>query len=230
MNDTPFIDNKFHKDAIMALKIQDPAMALVFGFENTQRRSLAANLICLSGELQNALRIPKEPMLAAIRVQWWYDTLAVAPSSYKGNIAPLVVRLQKHIQNDDIERDDILKLIEAWQACTMDETASTTQAWSICWQLVGHYLGGHDTGDSAQKIAPVLHATPTTDPATIPSLDNAFFGNLRKQVQESRQWWLYFAAIIGYHKHMYGHDAMDHDHLLVWRLLRWRLFGFKIAD
>jgi hypothetical protein len=96
--------------------------------------------------------------------------------------------------------------------------------------LVGHYLDGHDTGDSAQKIAPVLHATPTTDPATIPSLDNAFFGNLRKQVQESRQWWLYFAAIIGYHKHMYGHDAMDHDHLLVWRLLRWRLFGFKIAD
>ena len=169
-------------------------------------------------------------MLAAIRVQWWSDTLAEALTSHKGNVAPLVVRLEKHIQNKDIKRDDILKLIEAWQACTMDETASTTLAWGKCWQLVGHYLDCHDTGDSAQKIATVLHYTSTTDKASVLSLDNAFFDSLRKQVLENQQWWLYFAAIIGYHKHIYGHDALDQDHLLVWRLLRWRLFGFKIPD
>ncbi|MGB2107741.1 MAG: hypothetical protein ACPHZ5_06165 [Candidatus Puniceispirillum sp.] len=222
-------DHQFHQDSINALKAQDPSIALIFGFETTQRRSLAANLLCLSGELENAIRIPKEPMLAAIRVQWWYDTLVDEASAHQPNIAPLVVRLRTHIHNDDIKRDDVLKLIEAWQACTMDETASSADAWSACWQLIGRYLGDDEIGVVAQKIGGVLHGQKMPNTATTQSLDSAYLKALRFQVLKNRQWWLYFAAIIGYRRQSGNHVESD-DHLLVWRLLGWRLFGFNAHD
>ena len=222
-------DHQFHQDSINALKAQDPSIALILGFETTQRRSLAANLLCLSGELENAIRIPKEPMLAAIRVQWWYDTLADEASAHQPNIAPLVVRLRTHIHNDSIKRDDVLKLIEAWQACTMDETASSADAWSACWQLIGRYLGDDEIGVVAQKIGGVLHSQKMPNTATTQSLDGTYLKALRLQVQQNRQWWLYFAAIIGYRRQSGNHVESD-DHLLVWRLLGWRLFGFNAHD
>ncbi len=230
MSDKPVLDNQFHKDSINALKTLDPTLVMMFGFESTHYRSLAANILCLSGELENAIRIPKEPMLAAIRVQWWYDTLADTDTTHQDNVAPLVVRLHKHILNEDIKRDDILRLIEAWQTCALDETASSTDAWGLCWQLIGQYLGDDDTGKSAQNIAYFLHEKRTSSHAVMLTLDKSFFGTLRKQVQHNRQWWLYFAAIIGYHKHSDSHDILDQEHLLMWRLLRWRLFGFKLPD
>ena len=220
--------HQFHQDSINALKAQDPSITLIFGFETTQRRSLAANLICLSGELENAIRIPKEPMLAAIRVQWWFDTLANDASAHQPNIAPLVVRLRTHIHNDDIKRDDILKLIEAWQACTMDETASSTDAWCACWHLIGRYLGDDEVGIAAQKIGSILHGQKIPNTATTKQLDSAYLNALRLQVRKNRQWWLYFAAIIAYRRQS-DHVETD-DHMLVWRLLGWRLFGFNVQD
>jgi len=222
-------DHQFHQDSINALKAQDPSIALIFGFETTQRRSLAANLLCLSGELENAIRIPKEPMLAAIRVQWWYDTLADEASAHQTNIAPLVVRLRAHIHNEDIKRDDVLKLIEAWQACTMDETASSADAWSACWQLIGRYLGDDEISVVAQKIGGVLHGQKMPNTTTTQSLDSAYLKALRLQVQQNCQWWLYFAAIMGYRRQSDDHVEAD-DHLLVWRLVGWRLFGFNAHD
>jgi hypothetical protein len=222
-------DHQFHQDSINALKAQDPSIAMIFGFETTQRRSLAANLLCLSGELENAIRFPKEPMLAAIRVQWWFDTLASDATAQQTNIAPLVVRLRTHIHNDDRQRDDILKLIEAWQTCTMDETASSTDAWCACWQLIGRYLGDDEVGIAAQKIGSVLHGQKTPNTATTQSLDSAYLNALRLQVRKNRQWWLYFAAIIAYRRQSDDHVEAD-DHLLVWRLLGWRLFGFNVQD
>ena len=221
--------HQFHQDSINALKAQDPSITLIFGFETTQRRSLAANLICLSGELENAIRIPKEPMLAAIRVQWWFDTLANDASAHQPNIAPLVVRLRTHMHNDDIKRDDILKLIEAWQACTMDETASSTDAWCACWQLIGRYLGDDEVGIAAQKIGSILHGQKIPNTATTKQLDSAYLNALRLQVRKNRQWWLYFAAIIAYRRQSDDHVETD-DHMLVWRLLGWRLFGFNVQD
>ena len=220
---------QFHQYSINALKAQDPSIALIFGFENTQRRSLAANLLCLSGELENAIRIPKEPMLAAIRVQWWYDTLASDASTNQPNIAPLVVRLRTHILNDDIKRDDVLKLIEAWQACTMDETASSADVWGACWQLIGRYLGDDEISIAAQKIGNVLHGQKTPNTLATQPLDSVYLNALRLQVRKNRQWWLYFAAIIGYRRQSDNHVETD-DHLLVWRLLGWRLFGFNVQD
>ena len=223
------LDNQFHKDSINALRVQDQTIALVFGFESSQRRSLAANLLCLSGELENAIRIPKEPMLAAIRVQWWHDTLANDSRENQVNIAPLIVRLRMHISNYDIKRDDILKLIEAWQVCAMDETASSSEAWGICWHLVGGYLGDDTIANAAERIARSLHDKKTTNNPAKPMFDNTYFVDMRKQAQESRQWWLYFAGIIGYRRRVDSH-ALNEDHLLVWRLLSWRLFGFRIPN
>ena len=226
MRNTPVLDKQFHKDAIDALRAQDPTVALVFGFENTQHRSLAANLLCLSYELENAIHIPKEPMLAAIRVQWWYDTLAEDDNKLQVNIAPLIVRLRIHIRDAQLKRDDLLTLIEAWQACAMDETASITDAWGECWRLVGKYLGDDKFADTAKEIAILLHATKTSDRVGNLRLDDLYFYDLREQAKKSRQWWLYFAAILGYHRHDDRH-AFDDDLVLIWRLLGWRLFGFK---
>ena len=223
------LDNQFHKDSINALRVQDQPIALVFGFESSQRRSLAANLLCLSGELENAIRIPKEPMLAAIRVQWWHDTLSDDSNENQINLAPLIVRLRSYIRDDKIKRSDILKLIEAWQACAIDETASSIDAWGICWYLIGTYLGNDNIADTAKSVTITLHGEKMSDNPAKPLFDNAYFGDIRLKAKQNGQWWLYFAAIIGYRKQL-DRDALNNDHLLVWRFLGWRLFGFTVPN
>ncbi|MDB2389909.1 hypothetical protein N9X12_01620 [Alphaproteobacteria bacterium] len=229
MSNTKLQDNQFHKDSINALRVQDPAIALIFGFESTLHRSLAANLLCLSGELENAIHIPKEPMLAAIRVQWWHDTIANDADEHTGNVPPLIVRLRIHISAGDIKKDDILRLIGGWQACTMDETASSTNAWSLCWHLIGSSLGDEKIANMAKKMAVLLHSKQSPDKPIIVKPDNAYFTDIRKQAKQSDQWWLYFASIIGYCRHSDSH-ALNDEHLLIWRLLGWRLFGFKTPN
>ncbi|MGB0689907.1 MAG: hypothetical protein ACPGOZ_04420, partial [Candidatus Puniceispirillum sp.] len=93
----------------------------------------------------------------------------------------------------------------------------------------GRYLGDDEIGVVAQKIGGVLHSQKMPNTATTQSLDSTYLKALRFQVQQNRQWWLYFAAIIGYRRQSGNHVESD-DHLLVWRLLGWRLFGFNAHD
>ena len=55
---------------------------------------MAASVFDLAIALDVALHTPNEPLLAAIRIQWWADTLKKTSDQ---NV-PLVARLQSHYQ------------------------------------------------------------------------------------------------------------------------------------
>jgi hypothetical protein len=119
-------------------------------FAPSADRQLLADIFCLANELENAIRIPSEIMLAAIRLQWWHDALAdmTAPAE-----VPLMRTLQAHIAAERISRDELLALVALWQTRITDSEASATPCFAGCWQLAARVTCGADFTAIAEKIA-----------------------------------------------------------------------------
>ena len=64
------------QDSWQIVRANDRQLALCLLFAPSADRQLLADIFCLANELENAIRIPSEIMLAAIRLQWWHDALA----------------------------------------------------------------------------------------------------------------------------------------------------------
>ena len=64
------------QDSWQIVRANDRQLALCLLFAPSADRQLLADIFCLANELENAIRIPSEIILAAIRLQWWHDALA----------------------------------------------------------------------------------------------------------------------------------------------------------
>ena len=62
-------------DSWRILRDNDKQLALCLLFAPRADRQLLADIFCLANELENAVNIPSEIILAAIRLQWWYDAI-----------------------------------------------------------------------------------------------------------------------------------------------------------
>jgi hypothetical protein len=138
------------QDSWQILRDNDKQLALCLLFAPKNDRRLLADIFCLANELENAVRIPSEIMLAAIRLQWWHDALADKETPPE---VPLMQALQAHIAAMRISRDDLLALVALWQTRINDSEVSPTFCFAGCWQLAAKVTCGADFGDIAARIA-----------------------------------------------------------------------------
>jgi hypothetical protein len=201
------------QDSWQIVRDNDRQLALCLLFAPSADRQLLADIFCLANELENAIRIPSEIMLAAIRLQWWHDALAdmTAPAE-----VPLMRTLQAHIAAERISRDELLALVALWQTRITDSEASATPCFAGCWQLAAKVTCGADFTAIAEKIA---HQS-GRDEAQRPKIEGADLAALRRGGGAAH--WLYLAGCLA--KWHSDTEKQGEDPLLIWRLLFWR-FG-----
>jgi len=199
------------------LRASNRELALLLLFVPAQKRDICADLILLGFELDNAIHIPSEVMLAAIRLQWWRDALS-SPADSK---VPLVKRLQSHIAADHFAREDVLALLDEWQDRLGDTDINPQHCWGRCWMLMAAVIKGHDfvAADAAKATAAIGQNCMTLlkaperrlDPVTLPET-----ANLPRV----------FAIAAALIRHWCANPTTDQDDpLLVWRMVGWWL-GF----
>ena len=117
------VEGTIMQDSWQIVRVNDRQLALCLLFAPSADRQLLADIFCLANELENAIRIPSEIMLAAIRLQWWHDALTdmTAPAE-----VPLMRTLQAHIAAERISRDELLALVALWHTRITDSEASAT--------------------------------------------------------------------------------------------------------
>ena len=111
--------------AWQALRELDREFALALLFAPPRHRETLSNLAMIACEAENAIAVASEPMLAAIRLQWWVEAIE---SGNTGNV-PLAARLLAEIDNKAVSRQALIDLIGLWQ----DRLSSDDDDRYSCW-------------------------------------------------------------------------------------------------
>ncbi len=205
-------------------------LALCLMFESIENQLMAASVFDLAIALDAALRIPSEPMLAAIRIQWWADALA---KTTEQNV-PLVACLQSQYNSRDNFLSQLLDIISEWQAACHYETRESSEGWVAVWRLIAFHLGHKKAVDQAAVIGRELYFA-TLGQKYDRLIANTDVKSLRKNDREEERTLLYLSACLS--RKLQGsqnsnlnvtrisHDAGLDDPLLVWQILVWHIFG-----
>jgi len=86
-----------------ALRASDRDIALALLFAPSSRRDLISDRLHLAIEAENALRLASEPMLAAIRLQWWVEAI----ETRRHESVPLMERLITHIDANHVSAEEL---------------------------------------------------------------------------------------------------------------------------
>ncbi len=201
------------QDSWQLLRNNNKQLALCLLFAPRTDRQLLADIFCFANELENAIQIPSEIILAAIRLQWWHDTIANMVTKAE---VPLMNALKDHIKAERIIQDDLLALVALWQRRIDDSGVSTTYCFASCWELAARVTCGSDFVEIAGRIA---HKT-IENGAQMPGVSSNDLATLRRTGSKTR--WLYLAGCLTTRRLETKKDS--EDPLLIWRLLFWR-FG-----
>jgi hypothetical protein len=222
------------KKALNELRTSDHSLgrplALCLMFETAENQLLAASVFNLAIMLDAALHIPNESLLAAIRIQWWADTLA---STADQNLA-LVARLQSQYQVRNHFFIQLQEMIGEWQAACHDESQDSGAGWAAAFRLTAIQLGNRTAADQAAIIGQSLYHL-TRGQRYDRRAGNIDIKPFRQNNQKEGQRWLYFLACL--QRKLYLSQNSDlkttqtqddvglDDPVLVWRILGWYIFG-----
>ena len=200
-------------EAWLALRETDRELACCLLFVPTDLRGLLSDLLSLAHECENAIRIPSEPMLAAIRLQWWVDALAGDATA----AAPLAARLHGHLGSGKIGIGQLQVLIGLWQDRLQNDTQGAAGCWARAFAMMPAVEGHHDLAMMAADIGRRFAG----DDA--PEVD---LERLRRQVRADTRWLFLLACLIRRGLTLPGTGP---DGLLVWRMLAWR-WGVRLPS
>ena len=205
-------------------------LALCLMFESVENQLMAASVFDLAIALDAALHIPSESLLAAIRIQWWADTLAKMTDQ---NV-PLVAYLQSQYQNHNNFSTQLQDIIGEWQAACHSETRNSSAGWVAVWQLVALYLGHITVVNQAATIGRALHYSTLGQKYDGPLVDINIKALRRNDRKEERSF-LYLSACLNRKLQGTNNSNLDEtrishgsgldDPVLVWRMLAWYTFG-----
>jgi hypothetical protein len=197
-------------DSWQALREIDRDLALCLLFCPADRRAVLADRLSLALEAESALRIASEPMLAAIRLQWWVDAIEL----HRHENVPLIGRLLTHLEAGHLRQDEVLAQLAIWQDRLSDDTCTPATCWRDLFAMLA------DSGD--MKATAGLVGAVLLDKATAGHLDHSYLDDGHLAGLRTRHlYWIWMAAQVARHR-MAGKYRED-DALLVWRMLGWRL-------
>ena len=200
-------------EAWLALRETDRELACCLLFLPSDLRGLLSDLLSLAHECENAIRIPSESMLAAIRLQWWVDALAGDDPT----VAPLAERLHGHLRSGKIGIGQLHALIGLWQDRLQDGTLGAAGCWAQAFAMMPRIEERHDFARMAADIGRCF----ASDEA--PDVD---LKKLRRQVGPDTRWLFLLACLTRYGQISRGTGT---DGLLVWRMLAWR-WGIRLPS
>ena len=198
-------------DSWRALRDTDRDLALCLLFSPADGRAALADRLNLALEAENSVRVASEPMLAAIRLQWWVDAIEAG----RHEKVPLMHRLLIHMETGKLQSDELLAQLAIWQDRLADETITA----GGCWQVLFGMLAGTDGARQAAGLV----GRAMYDPAQAAELDNGLLSGLR--IRQHR--WIWMAGQLA--RHRQSGQYREDDALLVWRMLGWRL-GFRLPS
>lgn len=185
-----------------ALRDRDRDLALALLFAPAHSRDILADRLNLALECEAAMRVASEPMLAAIRLQWWVEAIETG----RHEQVPLMMRLWTRIEANQIDASLVTEQIGLWQ----DRLAAAPEDAGACWADCFAMLAPDHAG-LARSIAESLFA------GAVP-LSNVELESLK----EPNARWLWMLGRLAIHRQS---GAASDDPLLVWRMLWWRLAG-----
>ena len=205
-------------------------LALCLLFESIENQLIAASVFDLAIALDAALHIPSEPLLAAIRIQWWADNVAKTTDQ---NV-PLVICLQSQYQRHEKFSAQLQDIIGEWQAACHYETRDSSAGWVAVWRLIALYLGHVTAVDQAALIGRELHYAMLGQKYCGLSGDIDIKSLMKNDHKEERTL-LYLSACLNRKLHCNQNSNVDatrishsirlNDPVLVWRVLVWYFFG-----
>ena len=205
-------------------------LALCLMFESAENQAMAASVFELAIALDAALSIPKETLLAAIRIQWWADALR---ETFNENVT-LLNQLQAHFQMRCEFQPQLQNMINKWQAACHNENRDSVAGWAEAWRIVAIQLGHVNASDLAAKIGVSMHYKVRKQKRTghPVSINSAGIRALKRNDKGELRSWLYMAACLNL---KLQNDLSDldprrvylgfDDPTLVWRILGWHFFG-----
>lgn len=190
-----------------ALRASDPDIALALLFAPSAQRELIADRLHLAIESENALRLATEPMLAAIRLQWWVEAI----ETRRHESVPLMERLIAHIDAAAVRADDLVSQVGLWQ----DRLASAPEDAGGCWGALLALL----VPDQAAAAEQVGHAL---------AQPGAMVGDEALHLLATGQTrWVWMMGVLA--RHRQNGAGQREDPLLIWRMLGWR-FGIRLPS
>ena len=185
-----------------SLREADRELALALLFSPAKNRDILADRLNLALECESAIHIASEPMLAAIRLQWWVEAIETG----RHEQVPLMLRLSARIEAGEVDAAELTEQIGLWQ----DRLATAPEDAGSCWAACFAMLAPNHA-EAARTIAHCLFADG-------PPPDNAMI----EECGGSQMRWLWMLAKLCHHRQR--HTGRE-DPLLVWRMLGWRIFG-----
>ena len=114
------------------LREKERELALCLLFAREDMREWLADILLLALELEASSRLPSEPMLCAIRLQWWAEAVEGDASGE----SPLVDRLRLHIGAGVVTRAGLISIITLWQDRLADERITTGACWGSLFKFM----------------------------------------------------------------------------------------------
>ena len=191
-----------------ALRQTDRDLALALLFAPAASRDLIADRLSLAIEAETAIKLASEPMLAAIRLQWWVEAIQNA----SGDSVPLMERLLDHLDRGLLASADLVAQMGLWQDRLSTSPEDAPNAMGDCWaDCFGALLPPQE--HAARQVGRAL-----VDPDA--RIGDEALGLLA--TAEGR--WLWMLGMLVRHRR--GSDASHDDSLIAWRMVGWR-FGFR---
>ena len=205
-------------------------LALCLMFESAENQLMAASVFELAIVLDSALHIPKETLLATIRIQWWADALS---ESFDQNVT-LLAYLRAQFPMRYEFQSQLQGMISNWQVACHDENRDSIAGWAEAWRIVAIQLGHVKAANQAAKIGVSMHHKIRRQDSTgrSASITSAGIRALKKNDRGELRSWLYLVACLNskLQNHLTDHNPRRKymgfdDPTLVWRILGWHFFG-----
>ena len=214
------------RDAIKNLKGADPkglskALTFCLMFDEPRTQFVSATMLELLTQLETALRLPTEPSLAAIRVQWWIDAVLRPVNPTIAPPAPLIGQMNQLIKNNPQLERALPPLVDCWQTACYDSDRDSRAGWVTSFELLASITGQANATKMAATVATSLYYASHDLPQMMVPL--SVIRDLQQSGKKTGQSWLYLLAMLA--RYLNQTDRNESHPWLAWRVMGWRFLG-----
>jgi hypothetical protein len=224
------------REALQALRLNPsrlaPQLALTMMFEPVKNQFFNACITELVIVLETALRAPSESLLAAIRVQWWCDTVTALSETPKTATevltVPLAARLGRLVKLYPACHQNIIDMIGHWQNACHEPGRNSSAGWQAAWRLMAQHSTGSQQTKMAGDIGLCFYFFSTQEQAVaaqppkrgVPKPDQSDLAKLRRRRAETGMSWLYLNAALSLY--LTQIESANQSPTMIWQILKWQ--------